>query len=149
MKTAVSGTSACLGPLMLLTLALACASTGMGHAYKLYPGPPRPPDELATLRFGSRVFLVQVDGMLVQASDYEVVELLPGEHEIRWSATFLISPYVEPSMSAKAEAKVTVELLAGHAYSVHTDRTTGPGYDLYLWIEEAGSGEVVAGRKKP
>jgi hypothetical protein len=38
-------------------------------------------------------------------------------------------------------------LVAGHTYIIQADRTTGYGYRMYLWIEDAETGEVVAGTK--
>jgi hypothetical protein len=69
-------------------LATACASSGKGHTYKLYPGPRRTLDELAVVGFGERVRFFRIDGMLVAASDYDRVELVPGSYLIDWRAKF-------------------------------------------------------------
>jgi len=149
MATTVKRAAGFFVPLLLVALIVACASTGAGHAYKLYPGPPRTPVELATLRFGDGVTSLQVDGMRVNSADYERVELLPGKHDITWDATFAVSVLVNPAGRDEAEAAVTTEFLAGHEYSVHGDRTTGPGYRMYLWIEDTATGRVVGGSRKP
>ena len=43
----------------------------------------------------------------------------------------------------------TVELEAGHSYTINADRTTGHGYGMYLWVSDDNSGIIVAGTKKP
>ena len=61
----------------------------------------------------------------------------------------MISVMVNPSMHDEGQEEVVVNLEAGHAYELHADRTTGHGYQFYFWIEDAQTGEVVAGAKKP
>lgn len=135
--------------LAIVTLVLGCAGTGEGYRYKLYPGPARPDNELATLEFCKPALTFRVDGMRVEQSDYEVVDLLPGEHEIKWGAEFGVSLLVNPAGRDAVATEVTVELRAGHRYIVCADRTTGPGYRMYLWIEDAATHELVAGRRMP
>ncbi len=149
MARAEGGGGGGLVGLLLLASCVACTSTGAGHTYKLYPGPSRPAEELATLRFGDGVHSLRVDGLNVERSDYESIDLLPGEHEIAWGSQFLVSVLVNPTGRDEASARVTAELLADHTYTVHGDRTTGPGYQMYLWIEDTATGEVIGGRKMP
>lgn len=131
-----------------LLLLSACGTLHETGVYKLYPGPERPDSELATLAFGDRVYTMEVDGLKVSSGDYSEVKLLPGEHRINWGATFGVSVMVNPAMFDRADAEQVVKLAAGHRYRVQADRTTGAGYRMFVWIEDAASGEVVAGQKK-
>ena len=56
--------------------------------------------------------------MNVERSDYESVDLLPGEHEIAWGSQFLVSVLVNPTGRDEASTRVTAELLADHTYTV-------------------------------
>jgi len=116
--------------------------------YKLYPGDARPDSEIAKVKLTDSYY-AHVDGLLVNKRDYEEIHLLPGEHKIRWGREFAISVMVNPSMWDEGQADVIVDLEAGRTYELHADRTTGHGYQFYLWIEDAQTGEVVAGKKKP
>lgn len=130
-----------------LGLLWSCAST-KDIVYKLYPGPERPDTELVTLYLGDATEVV-IDGMKVSQSDYGTVKLLPGPHEIQWKSWFGVSVLIEPSGYAIRESEDTVEFKAGQAYILKADRTTGYGYRTFLWIEDVGSGKVIAGTKKP
>ena len=135
--------------LLASPLGLLCGCTSTDHiVYKLYPGAERPDTEIVTLRLGSASEVI-IDGRKVDRSDYGTVTLLPGPHKIRWDTWFGVSVLVEPSGFATRTAGHGVELKAGHAYVLKADRTTGHGYRTYLWIEDADSGEVIAGTKKP
>jgi hypothetical protein len=124
-----------------------CASTD-DVVYKLYAGPQRPDTEIATLHLGHASEVI-IDGMKVNRSDYDSVTLLPGRHLIRWKTWFGVSVLIEPSGFATRQAGQVLDLKAGHTYILKSDRTTGPGYRTYLWVEDAQSGEVIAGKKKP
>jgi len=130
-----------------LELLWSCASTD-DIVYKLYPGPERPATEIVTLQLGNASEVI-IDGMKVDRSDYDNVTLLPGPHEIRWSTWFGVSVLVDPSGFATRKSDQVVELKAGHTYILKADRTHGQGYRAYLWIEDADSGKVIAGTKKP
>ena len=43
------------------------------------------------------------------------------------------------------ERSFEAEFKAGHVYELHADRTTGPGFRVYMWIKDAATGEIVAG----
>lgn len=135
--------------LALLALAAGCAtSNGAGHAYKLYPGPERPVAELATLDIAG-VDSITVDKLQVKRWDYGTVLLLPGKHTVVMGKGFAFSVMVEPAMHGEFERSLEVDLAPGKVYKVMGDRTHGHGYRVYLWIEDAENGEVVAGEKKP
>ena len=56
---------------------------------------------------------------------------------------------IEPSGFATGANSADVEsMLAGHAYSLHCDRT-GYGYQTYQWIRDDTEGRIVAGQMKP
>lgn len=119
------------------------------YVYKLYPGPIQPDSEVSTLLFGTGVSEVTIDGMKVNRSDYREIKLQPGEHVVQWSATFLVSVLIDADGYAQDETTNTVQLKAGHTYTLHKDRTTGHGYEMYLWMTDETTGEIVAGEKKP
>jgi hypothetical protein len=127
----------------------ACGAHHSQYVYKLYPGPELTDSDVATLKFGKGVYVVEIDGLKVSSADYGTIKLVPGKHSIRWEAMFLVSVMVNSSGFDSAEADKKVNLSAGHTYTIEADRTTGPGYRMYLWIENTDTGEVVAGAKKP
>jgi len=138
-----------VNPLMPLVVSIllagACASPG--HIYKLYPGPRRPAEELAIIRFGDSVSSLRIDGMRVEESDYERVELLPGSYVIDSRKTFSVSPLVNPAGQDEIMGMARVDLVAGHEYTVNAERTTGRGYTMRWWIEDMTTRTVIAGKK--
>lgn len=135
--------------LAVVALVAGCAtSSSESHSYKLYPGPERPAAELASLDI-SNVHAVNVDGLQVRSQDYGTVLLLPGRHTLDIEKGYAFSVMVEPSMQGSFEHKLDVDLTAGGTYKVKSDRTYGQGYRVFFWIEDAASGDVVAGVKKP
>jgi hypothetical protein len=156
MTTATKRTTGLFISLLLATLGSACAPPDT-HTYKLYPGSPRPSLDLARIGFGPGVTSFRVDGLRVHRADYEIVELLPGEHEIEidW---VVASDVLMTEMQAdryEAEARVVVELASGIEYIVRVDRDDWWEHPrwrdrrIYLWIEHAATGYLVAGEKKP
>jgi len=139
----------CVITVAIIVLVSACGSYRSDHVYKLYPGPELPDSDVATLKFGNGVYVVEIDGLRVSATDYGEVKLLSGVHTIRWEATFMVSVMVNSSGFDRAEIDNVAILSAGHTYTLEADRTTGHGYRMYLWIEDAKTGEVVAGVRKP
>lgn len=119
------------------------------YVYKLYPGPVQPDSKVVTLEFGSGIYEVTIDGMKVKRSDYKVIKLKPGEHVIQWEATFLVSVLIDADGIAHDATTNTVQMKAGHTYTLHKDRTTGYGYETYLWMTDETTGETVAGEKMP
>jgi hypothetical protein len=119
------------------------------YVYKLYPGPVQPDSEVSTLQFGSGVNEVTIDGMKVNRSDYQVIKLQPGEHVMHWGTTFLDGVLINADGYDYDATTNTVQLKAGHTYTLHKDRTTGHGYEMYLWMTDETTGEIVAGEKKP
>ena len=126
----------------------ACCACHSQYVYKLYPGPTLPDSNVATLKFGSGVHAVEIDGLRVSSADYGTIKLMPGQHRIQWESTFIVSVMVNASGFDSAETDKMATLAVGHTYSIEADRTTGHGYRMFLWIEDGETGEVVAGVKK-
>ncbi len=139
--------AALCGVIALITLG-GC-STNNDFVYKLYPGPELPDSELATLRFGGQVFEARIDGLNVMRRDYGAIKVAPGRHTISYGAEFGVSVMVNPAMHDAIAADTTIELEPGRSYILQGGRTYGQGYTMYLWIEDAETGDVVGGVRKP
>jgi hypothetical protein len=135
--------AACIGLLFLS----GCA-THDGTVYKLYPGQGKPQSEVATLELFNASSAV-IDGLHVSHGDYAKVHLLPGLHHIKWTSVHGVSVLIEPSGFAQQDSQSDIILEAGHTYRLRSDRTTGPGYSIYHWIEDITTDNVIAGHKKP
>jgi hypothetical protein len=123
-------------------LALTAREPSRQEVYKLYPGSTRPPGELAVLLMGD-VPSATVDGLQVRRTDYQVIHLLPGEHAVSWRQAFGFSVMVEPAMTKSAERTVSVDLEAGHTYTLFADRTYGAQYQLYFRTQYAATNPHV------
>ena len=134
--------------LITFSLLLSCATTSE-QAYKLYAGEIRPDAEIVTLKFGKRVHEIIIDDMKVKRTDFGTIKINAGLHEIKWGADFIVSVLVNSSGFDSTATTETVELEAGHSYTINADRTTGHGYGMYLWVSDDNSGSIVAGTKKP
>ena len=133
--------------LLFIFLLTGCASHG-SVTYKLYPGPKRPESKISTLELYNASIAV-IDGLQVKYSDYDKIQLLPGSHHIKWTSVHGVSVLIEPSGFAQKESQYDVTLEEGHTYRLRSDRTTGPGYSIYHWIEDITTDSVIAGTKKP
>lgn len=132
-----------------MVLLFACASAPETPlAYKLYPGPVRPATDLAIVQLGDVQYAI-FDGRATSLADWTEVHLLPGRHNVELQAVFGVSVMIEPSGFGTGGIRVDAVLEAGHIYVLRADRTTGPGYRMYLWIEDRATGQVVAGERKP
>jgi hypothetical protein len=56
---------------------------------------------------------------------------------------------IEPGGFATGCNEALVTLAAGHIYTLKADRTTGPGYRMFFWIQDETSGESISGKPKP
>lgn len=132
----------------LLAVLAGCAGSSQ-HVYKLYPGVERPKTELATVTFGDRVCRAKIDDLLVNCLDYGSITVLPGRHCIEFDADFAVSYLVNPAMHDSAHAAACTTLEAGHTYIMRGDRTTGHGYQMFVWIEDADTGVFVRPEESP
>ena len=105
-------------------------------------------EALASVDLGAAEW-AEIDDVRVEHHEYGSVKLLPGSHDIKWGKTFAVSFLIDWRMWAPYEHSAIVTLEAGHTYILQTDRTTGPGYRVYFWIEDAATGNVVHGSRKP
>lgn len=139
---------------VLAALSSGCASP-QKDAYIGYLGPEPAADEIVELQLGDAAW-VRIDNpdipysdMLVHRADYARVKLLPGRYRIEWGKVFGFSPYVNPAVLAEYDGGETVLLERGHVYTLRADRTTGPGFIIYFWVEDETMGTVAAGHRKP
>lgn len=133
----------------LIAAAIASASCSTTqYAYKMYGGPQRPQSELSIIDLHDAVG-VMIGNRKVAHSDYSSIQLLPGTYPVYWECLYGVSVMIEPSGFATGARSADVELRAGHLYSLHCDRTTGYGYQMYQWISDDTEGRIVAGQKKP
>ncbi len=138
--------AAAIGLASAAMLFTSCSTTP--HAYKLYGGPQRADADISVIELHDAVG-VMIGTRKVAQSDYSSVRLLPGTYPVYWECLYGVSVMIEPSGFATGARSADVELLAGHAYSLHCDRTTGYGYQMYQWISDDTEGRIVAGKKKP
>jgi hypothetical protein len=89
----------------------------------------------------------EIDGKKVQ--DAGGVRLVPGDHTISYRWAFGGSVLLGPPIRHMSRTGV-VRVEAGHVYLVKGNREGHWGSPtLYLWIEDAASGEVVDGIRSP
>jgi hypothetical protein len=88
--------------------------------------------------------VLEIDGE-AQAHRHHA-ELKPGRHHIRYGGEIGTSFLLNPKMSDKYDYPASIDMRAGHTYKVKHERTYGYGsYEDYFWIEDAATGEIVAG----
>ena len=126
----------------------AISNNASPQVYKLYPGSELAESEIVQLNLED-AYYAYIDGFKVERADYQQVLVLPGTHEIQWGKWFAISVMVDPAMFREGQGTAVADLHAGHIYELHADRTTGHGYRMFFWIEDAESGELIAGTRKP
>ena len=119
--------------------------------YHGYPGEVRPDTELAIVR-GVSAVLVKVDGKPLNPHPdpnkyYHEARLLPGQHTLTLYSYFMVSIFIVPKGSIEVTSSFSLDLEAGHVYELHGDRTTGAGFRVFMWIEDASTGEVIAGER--
>lgn len=131
---------------LLIGLLSACATTPR-EVYRDYSGTDLPETSLATVELGNAVW-AKFNDLHIDGAKYSAVKLLPGTYRIEYSATFAVSFLVDPRMRVSRAVSASVALEAGRTYRLRADRTYGPGFTMYFWIEDA-QGNVVIGTKKP
>lgn len=134
-------------PVLLLLIGFLSGCAPL-EIYRAYSGSELPDASLATVEL-KYVNWARFDDQEIDGRKYRAVKLLPGVHHIEWQKTFGVSFLVDPRMFAKYKKSATVTLMAGHTYRLRAERTYGPGYVVFFWIEDAATGNVVWGSKKP
>ncbi len=135
---------------VVVAVTLVGCAVGTPDIYKGYPGQARQAAEISIVR-GKSAGLHEVDGESLKHPDpskyYHEAHLLPGAHTVTLIRDFSVSILLVPGGRITASKSFLVIMEAGHVYELHADRTTGPGFRVYLWIEDARTGELVAGQK--
>jgi hypothetical protein len=127
---------------------LSASCTTEQYTYKMYGGSQRSDADISVIELHDAVGAM-IGTRKVSHSDYSSVQLLPGTYPVYWECLYGVSVMIEPSGFATGARSADVELLAGHVYSLHCDRTFGYGYQTYQWIRDDTEGRIVAGKDKP
>lgn len=108
-----------------------------------------PDAEIAIVR-GKSASIGAIDGKRIEHSDpnkyYETARLLSGSHTVNLRRQFMVSVLLVMKGYIEADRSYSLNLEAGHVYELHADRTTGPGFRVYMWIKDATTGKLVAGQ---
>ncbi len=129
---------------LLLTVVLIVSSC---TTKKMYEGPQLPSDKVAIIKsgsggiFGPTVKIVYVDERSPGFNDIQLA-VLPGKHtlEIAVIRGFEFT-WIQSAGVLYFEAE------AGHTYIVKVEKFFLYGSPIAAWLEDAETGEVVAGRK--
>jgi hypothetical protein len=166
-RRAFLGTWAAMGAI-LIALVAGCATEQL-PLRKAYDGADLGRDQIALIRsdqtvdmFGKRANwarFMAVDGKPLNGGWDGELAILPGPHTIRLRFTSdtsdplggllgsMIAQGTEQSAGARTLADLSIEALAGHSYIV---RYKVVGWlKVTYWIEDQGTGAVVAGLKPP
>ena len=115
-----------------------------------YPGQARQAAEISIVR-GKSAELHEVDGVRLEHPEpykyYGEAHLLPGHHRVTAYRRFGVSVLLVLKGYVEATRTFSLNMEAGHVYELHADRTTGPGFRLYFWVEDATTRSLVAGEK--
>ena len=114
---------------------------GRQDSYKLYPDKERPVSELAVLLMEG-VSEANIDGLHVRYIDHQFVHVLPGTHVLSGG----LRKY---GAGTPAGQRFTISVEAGHQYALYARKPRKHRDPDYFWVEDAASGKVVGGTKKP
>lgn len=156
MTTRLTATVLCLAVTAALT---GCATTpiteSLPDVLRGYDGPEQPSAALARVELGMAEWAslsgpgralpapIEIGFRERNEGRYGATEVVPGIHEITWGRDFAVSFLVDPRMHAAYETRVEVALEAGRTYRLQMDRTYGPGYRVFSWIEDPATGERI------
>lgn len=136
-------------PAVLALLLAGCAGvTPALEPYRMYTGPDRPPSETAVLDLKDATSAV-VNDQRIDGSVHRQIILLPGSYKVTVACVWGASILVSASGFIHAEETLDVLIQAGHAYSLHCDRTHGMGFRTYIWISDDTVDMAAAGERKP
>jgi hypothetical protein len=138
----------CLAYLLAAIGPLTGCSSASNEVCRGYSGEDRPDASLAKVELGPANW-ARFDQLKLDRSQCASVKLLPGHIHIEWSKAFGVSVLVDSRGVVERRATADLTLTEGHVYRLQAARTLGPGYRIYMWIEDAGTGEVLVGDKKP
>ena len=132
--------------LILLLLLPGCIS------FKAYPGPERQPDEIAIIEcnywqsfwfFGHiSLHFTAVQGNNMDLQPWTKIYMEPGPHSVSFTYTLSSMGYTFNSYYGR----LTFTALKGHLYKLDAEREDG---ELWAWIIDQASGEIVAGERPP
>jgi hypothetical protein len=88
--------------------------------------------------------VLEIDGETPAHQNH--AELKPGKHNIRYGGEIGTSFLLNPKMSDNYDYPAAIDMRAGHTYKVMHERMHGYGsYRDYFWVEDASTGEIMAG----
>ena len=111
-------TRALAGTALALAGTLLASCSTVEYTYKMYGGPPRPPQDLAVLSLGD-VVGVMIDGRKIARSDYSRVELLPGRYPVYWECVYGVSVMIEPPNRWEMRCIPASHKLPNHVSTTH------------------------------
>ncbi len=118
--------------------------------YRGYAGPDIAADKLATLGMGKTDWVRIDNAFEVKRSEYGTIQLEPGLHRVKMAATFYGSVMRVPGGSIQmVSSSFSVPFEAGRTYKCQVARSYGIRIDYFFWIEDAKTGELIAGKKLP
>lgn len=111
---------------------------------RMYPGPKRPPNEVARLQPGGHLFravsIKSVDGRSLGFGN-RYAEVLPGEHAVLVQLTT-----ANGNVTRVIQREVTFVAKPGKTYTAEAQETGFWDTTFWAWIEDA-LGQVVGGKK--
>ncbi len=153
------GARRCVGLLAVLVaaaLAPGCTEINTALAKKAYRGPALPKDEIALIVSRGSVEIAKIDGQGCYLRYYGLqydeqmgdcqpaAEMRPGEHDIGLEGASL-QLGLGLTVPARAAAEtLSLDAEAGHHYLA---RSLWSDEQAWFWIEDAATGDVVAGTK--
>jgi hypothetical protein len=88
--------------------------------------------------------VLEIDG--VAQTNQNQAQLKPGKHNIRYGGRRGTSFLLNSKMYDSYDYQASIDMRGGHTYRVLHERTYGYGsYRDFFWIEDADTGEIVAG----
>lgn len=138
--------------IVLVFICSGCGGIQHGtEVYKTYNGPDKTPKEVVTILMvskadiGDYVDWVIIDDKRIKHKKYGSIIITPGSYSIKWERKFKISPMIKASGSEVRSWTTSINLEAGHTYTIHAKRTIGQGYILYSWITDDTQNKLIWG----